>query len=114
MLNIIQSNKVDKLFDHLLKAYRDPNYQGSIFEPFQVIVPSKVMGEWLKKQVADKAGISTLVTTEFWGRYFLGLMQRVLRTYARISDEADVLDVPEVAMLSKNVMQWQIFGYLLQ
>ncbi|MDN8660418.1 exodeoxyribonuclease V subunit gamma, partial [Staphylococcus aureus] len=73
-----------------------------------------VMGEWLKKQVADKAGISTLVTTEFWGRYFLGLMQRVLRTYALISEDDDILDVPEVAMLSKNVMQWQIFGYLTQ
>ena len=114
MLTIIQSNKVDKLFDHLLNAYKNPSYQSSIFEPFQVIVPSKVMGEWLKKQVADKAGISTLVTTEFWGRYFLGLMQRVLRTYARISEDDDILDVPEVAMLSKNVMQWQIFGYLTQ
>ena len=114
MLTIVQSNKIDKLFDHLLKAYKNPSYQSSIFEPFQVIVPSKVMGEWLKKQVADKAGISTLVTTEFWGRYFLGLMQRVLRTYARISEDDDVLDVPEVAMLSKNVMQWQIFGYLTQ
>lgn len=114
MLHIIQSNKVDKLFDHLLTAYKNPSQQGSIFEPFQVIVPSKVMGEWLKKQVADKAGISTLVTTEFWGRYFLGLMQRVLRTYARISADADVLEVPDVAILSKNVMQWQIFGYLLK
>ena len=114
MLHIIQSNKVDKLFDHLLAAYKNPSKKGSVFEPFQVIVPSKVMGEWLKKQVADKAGISTLVTTEFWGRYFLGLMQRVLRTYARISEDTDVLEVPDVAMLSKNVMQWQIFGYLLK
>ena len=59
MLTIVQSNKIDTLFDHLLNAYKNPSYQSSIFEPFQVIVPSNVMGEWLKKQVADKAGIST-------------------------------------------------------
>lgn len=111
MLHIIQSNKIEKLFAHLLAAYRHPDNKASVFEPFNVIVPSKVMGEWLKKQVADQAGISTLVTTEFWGRYLLTLMQRVLRTYARFRD--DILDVPEVAMLSKNVMQWQIFGLLM-
>lgn len=111
MLKIIQSNQVEQLFTHLIKAYTHPTQRQSVFEPFQVIVPSKVMGEWLKKQVADQAGISTLVTTEFWGRYFLGLMQRVLRTYGRY--HKNVLEVPEVAMLSKSVMQWQIFGFLL-
>ena len=70
MLKIIQSNQVEQLFTHLIKAYTHPTQRQSVFEPFQVIVPSKVMGEWLKKQVADQAGISTLVTTEFWGRYF--------------------------------------------
>lgn len=111
MLTIVQSNKVEKLFEHLLAAYRHPDNKASVFEPFNVIVPSKVMGEWLKKQVADQAGISTLVTTEFWGKYLLSLMQKVLRTYARFRE--DVLTVPEVAMLSKSVMQWQIFGLLL-
>ena len=67
----------------------------------------------VKKQVADKAGISTLVTTEFWVAIF-GTDAAGLRTYARISEDDDILDVPEVAMLSKNVIQWQIFGYLTQ
>lgn len=114
MLKIIQSNKIEILFDHLLALYCQPNPSWSVFEPFHVIVPSKVLGEWLKTQVADQTGISTLVTTEFWGRYFLGLMQRVLRTYERLASEKDVPRVPDVPMLSKNVMQWQIFGYLLQ
>ncbi len=111
MLHIIQSNKIETLFDELLTVYQNPAENQSVFEPFNVIVPSKVMGEWLKKQVADSAGISTLVTTEFWGRYFWGLMQRVLRIYKRYRD--DVLDVPDVAMLSKSIMQWQIFGLLM-
>ena len=91
MLHIIQSNKIETLFDELLTVYQNPAENQSVFEPFNVIVPSKVMGEWLKKQVADSAGISTLVTTEFWGRYFWGLMQRVLRIYKRYRD--DVLEV---------------------
>lgn len=111
MLTIIQSNKIETLFDELLKLYQQKADTKSVFEPFNVIVPSKVMGEWLKKQVADQAGISTLVTTEFWGRYVLGLMQRVLRIYKYYRD--DILDVPDVAMLSKNVMQWQIFGLIM-
>lgn len=111
MLTIIQSNKIETLFDELLKLYKNNSDTQSVFEPFNVIVPSKVMGEWLKKQVADQAGISTLVTTEFWGRYFVGLMQRVLRSYRRFRD--DVLDVPDVAMLSKSIMQWQIFGFIM-
>lgn len=111
MLHIIQSNKIETLFDELLTVYQHPTQGQSVFEPFNVIVPSKVMGEWLKKQVADRAGISTLVTTEFWGRYVWGLMQRVLRIYKRYRDE--VLEVPDVAMLSKSIMQWQIFGLLM-
>ena len=98
MLKIIQSNKTEILFDHLLALYCQPNPSRSVFEPFHVIVPSKVLGEWLKTQVADQTGISTLVTTEFWGRYFLGLMQRVLRTYERLTSETDVPRVPDVPM----------------
>ena len=67
MFHIIQSNDVNRLFDDLLMDYQQKSSQ--IFAPFIVIVPSKVMGDWLKKQVADQTGISTLVTAEFWGRY---------------------------------------------
>ncbi len=110
MLTIVQSNKIETLFDELLQRYAKKADTQTVFEPFNVIVPSKVMGEWLKKQVADQTGISTLVTTEFWGRFFIGLMQRVLRSYAYYRE--DVLAVPDVAMLSRNIMQWQIFGFI--
>lgn len=117
---IIQSNQMDKLLKYFVKElYANSSIYHNIFDNFNVIVPSKVMGEWLKKQVADECGISTLVTTEFWGRYYWTLLQRVSRTYAYAYDyyapnSKQILDVPEVAMLSKNVMQWRIFGYLLQ
>lgn len=113
MLNIVQSNKIEVLFQHLLMSYQQPKNAQSVFESFDVIVPSMVMGDWLKKQIADKVGISALITTEFWGRYQLNLMQRVLRTYARYAEHETIKTVPEVAMLSKKVMQWQIFGYCL-
>ena len=98
--------------------YQDRKSCRSVFEPFHVIVPSMVMGEWLKKQVADTFGISTLVTTEFWGRYYWSLVQRVARSYNDFYKSRGVVkddfNVPDVAMLSKNIMQWRIFGYLLQ
>lgn len=106
--HIIQSNDINKLFGYLLEDYK--NKSSHIFEPFIVIVPSKVMGDWLKKQVADQTGISTLVTAEFWGRYQWTLMQQVLQTYAKF-EPRKALRVPEVAVLSKNVMQWRLFGY---
>lgn len=112
---IIQSNQMEKLLEHLIHLYKHTPLFNSVFENFNVIVPSKVMGEWLKKQVAQACGISTLVTTEFWGRYYWTLMQRVLKTYAYAYENAQtkqILEVPEVAMLSKNVMQWRIFGFL--
>lgn len=106
--HIIQSNDIHKLFGYLLDDYKAKS--SHIFEPFIVIVPSKVMGDWLKKQVADQTGISTLVTAEFWGRYQWTLMQQVLQTYAKF-EPRKALRVPEMAVLSKNVMQWRLFGY---
>lgn len=99
--NIIQSNKIEKLLENFLNLYQQSSNEQFIFQPFQVIVPSQVMGDWLKKQVANQFGISTLVTTEFWGRFYWQLLKKVVKN---VSDEAP---------LSKNVMQWQIFSYLL-
>lgn len=116
MLRIIQSNKIKKLFHHLLKFYQNQKNNQSIFVSFDVIVPSMVMGEWLKKQLADETGISAMITTEFWGRYQLNLMKKVLDDYARDNYKKNekIHTVPSVAMLSKKVMQWKIFGYCLE
>ena len=114
MFTIIQSHRTENLVDQLLLQYQSKNQP--VFEPFIVIVPSMVLGDWLDKTIASRAGISTLVRTKFWGQYQWTLMQDVLsRHNAHLLEqnpEAVTLNVPEVAVLSPTVMQWRLFGYL--
>ncbi|PNK59655.1 exodeoxyribonuclease V subunit gamma [Psychrobacter sp. FDAARGOS_221] len=114
MFKIIQSNRTEKLVTQLLHEYQSKDQP--IFEPFIVIVPSKVLGDWLDKTIASQAGISTLVQTKFWGEYQWRLMQAVLsrhNDFVKSQDpNATTINVPEVAVLSPTVMQWRIFGYL--
>ncbi|MGP4953037.1 exodeoxyribonuclease V subunit gamma, partial [Psychrobacter sp. T6-1] len=113
MFTIIQSHLTERLVEHLLTAYQSKN-QG-IFDEFIVIVPSMVLGDWLDKSIASQAGISTLVTTTFWGQYQWTLMQKVLSAHNEwlvVNERAhDTLSVPEVAVLTGSVMQWRLFGY---
>ena len=76
MFTIIQSHRTERLVEHLLSAYQSKDQP--IFAEFVVIVPSMVLGDWLDKSIASQAGISTLVTTTFWGQYQWTLMQKVL------------------------------------
>ena len=114
MFKIIQSHRTEYLVDELLTAYKAKNQP--IFAEFIVIVPSMVLGDWLDKSIASQAGISTLVTTTFWGQYQWTLMQNVLSRHnaylLEIDPGATTLSVPEVAVLSPTVMQWRLFGYL--
>ncbi|MDN5565642.1 MAG: exodeoxyribonuclease V subunit gamma [Psychrobacter sp.] len=114
MFKIIQSHRTEYLVDELLTAYKAKNQP--IFAEFIVIVPSMVLGDWLDKSIASQAGISTLVTTTFWGQYQWTLMQNVLSRHnaylLELDPEATTLSVPEVAVLSPTVMQWRLFGYL--
>ena len=114
MFTIIQSHRTENLVDQLLVQYQSKNQ--SVFEPFVVIVPSMVLGDWLDKTIASRAGISTLVRTKFWGQYQWTLMQDVLSHHnahlLAIDSTATTLNVPEVAVLSPTVMQWRLFGYL--
>ena len=114
MFTIIQSHRTENLVDQLLVQYQSKNQP--VFEPFIVIVPSMVLGDWLDKTIASRAGISTLVRTKFWGQYQWTLMQNVLSCHNAYllakSPEAVPLNVPEVAVLSPTVMQWRLFGYL--
>jgi exodeoxyribonuclease V gamma subunit len=75
-----------------------------------------VLGDWLDKTIASRAGISTLVRTKFWGQYQWILMQDVLTRHnaylLEVNPDAATLNVPEVAVLSPTVMQWRLFGYL--
>ena len=97
MLNIYQSNQTEKLLEHLLCAYQSNDI--GMFEPFVVLVPSMVLGEWLQNRIADETGISTLITTEFWGRYQWQMMKRVIDAFNDEQDDKSIV-VPEVAMLT--------------
>lgn len=114
MFTIIQSHRTERLVEQLLSAYQST--EQSIFAEFIVIVPSMVLGDWLDKTIASRAGISTLVTTKFWGQYQWTLMQEVLSKHnawlVEQHSDAPLLNVPEVAVLSTTVMQWRLFGYL--
>ncbi|MBF0657806.1 exodeoxyribonuclease V subunit gamma [Psychrobacter sp. NG25] len=114
MFTIIQSHRTENLVDQLLVQYQSKDQP--VFEPFIVIVPSMVLGDWLDKTIASRAGISTLVRTKFWGQYQWTLMQDVLTRHNAYlltqNPEAQILNVPEVAVLSPTVMQWRLFGYL--
>lgn len=113
MFTIIQSHRTERLVEQLLSAYQSKNL--SIFEEFIVIVPSMVLGDWLDKSIASQAGISTLVTTTFWGQYQWTVMQKVLAEYNVWLEEnqrtQEIVTVPEVAVLTGAVMQWRLFGY---
>ena len=113
MFTIIQSHRTERLVEHLLDAYKAKNQP--IFAEFTVIVPSMVLGDWLDKSIASQAGISTLVTTTFWGQYQWQLMQKVLAQHNDWLEQQDraqqAISVPEVAVLTGSVMQWRLFGY---
>ena len=98
MFKIIQSHRTELLVEQLLEAYKSKNQP--IFEEFVVIVPSMVLGDWLDKSIASQAGISTLVTTTFWGQYQWTLMQDVLSRHNAYlleqNPEAATLNVPEI------------------
>ncbi|SLJ84679.1 exodeoxyribonuclease V subunit gamma [Psychrobacter sp. DAB_AL43B] len=113
MFTIIQSHRTERLVEQLLDAYQSKNLP--IFEEFIVIVPSMVLGDWLDKSIASQAGISTLVTTKFWGQYQWTLMQKVLAEHNVWLESnqrtQEIVTVPEVAVLTGAVMQWRLFGY---
>ncbi|WII95924.1 exodeoxyribonuclease V subunit gamma [Moraxella haemolytica] len=115
MFQIIQSNDTDTLVDQLIEFYQKNDQYGSlseaIFSPFTVIVPSMVLGNWLTKEVAMRAGISTLLIAQFWGQYQWRMIDKVLGIDAK-NNEHDAVAVPEVAVLSASVMRWRLFGFL--
>lgn len=118
MFSIIQSHKTQTLLKHLGKSYSKAVNDGqSIFEEFVVLVPSMVLGDWLQKSIATDYGISTMVTSTFWGQYQWQLMQMLLDSYNRklmsIGRGHEIVRVPEVAVLSSTVMQWRIFAYIV-
>lgn len=134
MFSIIQSNNTAILAEQLSKLYKDDN--SDIFDEFVVIVPAKVLEGWLKQQLANKLGISTLFTTQFWGQYEWDLVDKILTVDADYiknnpqpinhhpssnhpsnsqtpeNQEPKILAVPKQAVLSGAVIRWKLFSFL--
>ncbi len=124
MFSIIQSNNTAILAEQLSKLYKDDD--SDIFDEFVVIVPAKVLEGWLKQQLANKLGISTLFTTQFWGQYEWDLVDKILTVDANYlknnpksannhtldNQEREILKVPKQAVLSGAVIRWKLFSFL--
>lgn len=110
MFTVIQSNDTDILADELTTFYQ--THPQGVFDEFVVITPARVLDDWLKKTIANKIGISTLITTQFWGQYQWQMIKKVLDIDSTLNPKKSALKVPEVAVLSQSVIRWQIFAYL--
>ncbi len=114
MFYIIQSNDTDILINHLTHFYK--NHPNGVFDDFVVITPARVLEDWLKKSIAQKLGISTLLTGQFWGQYQWQMIKKVIDInklhILKHNLNQEILSVPEVAVLSASIIRWQIFSYM--
>lgn len=111
MFHIIQSNDTDILVEKLASFYQ--KHPHDVFDDFVVITPARALDDWLKKTIAKKIGISTLITTQFWGQYQWQMIKKVLDIDNALNAHKTPLKVPEVAVLSQSVMRWQLFSYFM-
>ena len=108
MLKIIQSQRIESLFDEML-AFFDEHPIG-VFEPRQILIPSHGVGVWLKLHLASTQGIVAQVSTDFLGAFQWELYGRLAE---RDAEQKLVNGAPQ-APLSASIMRWQIFGYIWQ
>lgn len=108
MLKIIQSQRIESLFDEML-AFFDEHPIG-VFEPRQILIPSHGVGVWLKLHLASTQGIVAQVSTDFLGAFQWDLYGRLAE---RDAEQKLVNGAPQ-APLSASIMRWQIFGYIWQ
>lgn len=115
MFKIIQSNDPNKLAQRLVDAYQE--HSCDIFDQFVVIVPAKVLGEWLNQTIAKTLGVSSSLMAQFWGQYQWQLIAKVLQAEAayltKLGKRQQILSVPETALLSASVIRWRLFAYLI-
>lgn len=108
MLKIIQSQRIESLFDEML-AFFDEHPIG-VFEPRQILIPSHGVGVWLKLHLASTQGIVAQVSTDFLGAFQWDLYGRLAE---RDAEQKLVNGAPQ-APLSASIMRWQIFSYIWQ
>jgi exodeoxyribonuclease V gamma subunit len=108
MLKIIQSQRIESLFDEML-AFFDEHPIG-VFEPRQILIPSHGVGVWLKYHLASTQGIVAQVSTDFMGAFQWDLYGRLAERDA----EQKLINGAPQAPLSASIMRWQIFAYIWQ
>lgn len=108
MLKIIQSQRVESLFDEMLAFFDE--HQIGVFEPRQILIPSHGVGVWLKYHLASTQGIVAQVSTDFLGAFQWELYGRLAARDA----EQKLVNGATQAPLSASIMRWQIFGYIWQ
>jgi exodeoxyribonuclease V gamma subunit len=108
MLKIIQSQRIESLFDEML-VFLDEHPIG-VFEPRQILIPSHGVGVWLKLHLASTQGIVAQVSTDFMGAFQWDLYGRLA---ARDAEQKLINGAPQ-APLSASIMRWQIFTYIWQ
>ena len=108
MLKIIQSQRIESLFEEML-AFFDAHPIG-VFEPRQILIPSHGVGVWLKLHLARTQGIVAQVSTDFLGAFQWELYGRL----ASLDAEQKLVNGAPQAPLSASIMRWQIFGYIWQ
>ncbi len=108
MLKIIQSQRIESLFDEMLAFFEE--HPIGVFEPRQILIPSHGVGVWLKLHLASKQGIVAQVSTDFLGAFQWELYGRLAE---RDAEQKLVNGAPQ-APLSASIMRWQIFGYIWQ
>ncbi|MDE2422340.1 MAG: exodeoxyribonuclease V subunit gamma, partial [Gammaproteobacteria bacterium] len=108
MLKIIQSQRIESLFNEML-AFFDEHPIG-VFEPRQILIPSHGVGVWLKLHLASTQGIVAQVSTDFMGAFQWDLYGRLAERDA----EQKLINGAPQAPLSASIMRWQIFAYIWQ
>ena len=108
MLKIIQSQRIESLFDEMLAFFDEHPIR--VFEPRQILIPSHGVGVWLKLHLASTQGIVAQVSTDFLGAFQWELYGRLAE---RDAEQKLVNGAPQ-APLSASIMRWQIFGYIWQ
>ncbi len=102
MLQIIQSQRIERLFDEMRGFFAQ--HRLGVFDPWQILVPSHGVGQWLKQMLADVDGIAAQVSTDFLGAF-------QWEWYARLAREEGIDRARVQAPLSARLMRWRIFQF---
>lgn len=102
MIRLLQSNNMSRLIEAFVARGQDA--PGDPFQPLTVIVQSFGMGQWLKLQLAETAGIAANIDCVLPANFVWRLYRQVL---------AD-LDLPEASPFAVESLTWHLLRILPQ